>query len=99
MIKVSDKCNMCCDYCFQGEGVSKGVFSDIDDLKNFLRDLPTGDTLDVKFIGGEPLIYSDSIKRMIKELRKLERTKDVHFRFGLTTNGLYFKSLIELIKE
>lgn len=99
MIKVSDKCNMCCDYCFQGEGVSEGVFSDIDDLKNFLRDLPTGDTLDVKFIGGEPLIYTDSIKRMVKEIRKLERTKDVHFRFGLTTNGLYFKSLIELIKD
>lgn len=99
MIKISDNCNMSCNYCFQGDGVSKGIFTDIDDLKIFLKDLPTGDTLDVKFIGGEPLIYSDSIKRFVKEIRKVERIKDVHFRFGLTTNGICYNSLLELLDE
>ena len=44
--------------------------------------------LEVDFFGGEPLLNFGVVKKLVAYGRELEKTKDKHFRFTLTTNGV-----------
>ena len=40
------------------------------------------------FFGGEPLLNFDVVKKLVAYGREIEKEKDKHFRFTLTTNGV-----------
>ena len=99
MIKTSGSCNMNCKYCFEKNKIGSKFFTDHKQLKRFLESIELDSVLTAKFIGGEPLMEVENLRRAVKELKKLERTKDTRLVFGLTTNGLKMDELISLIRE
>ena len=44
--------------------------------------------LEVDFFGGEPLMNFEVVKQLTAYARSIEKEKNKHFRFTLTTNGM-----------
>ena len=57
-IYLGSKCNLNCAYCH------KEITDDVQVSEEFIARLKTMDDLVVKFMGGEPLLYMDTIKRL-----------------------------------
>ena len=93
-LHIAHDCNLACRYCFAGEGEYHG--------KRALMSLETGKkaldflvensgsrrNLEVDFFGGEPLMNFDVVRALTAYGRELEKSRDKHFRFTLTTNGV-----------
>ena len=87
-------CNLCCEYCFAGQGRFHG--------KSALMPFETGKAaldylvahsgsrhnLEVDFFGGEPLMNFEVIKQLVAYARSIEKDAGKTFRFTLTTNGV-----------
>lgn len=74
------KCNLGCDYCDTAKAGGKlyGVY----DLLNRVNKIDGLDRIDtVSITGGEPLLYSDFLKRFLPQLKKRD------FKVYLETNG------------
>lgn len=97
MIKTSGTCNLNCSYCFEKNRLNGKYFSDYKALLKFLRKLPIGNKLIIKFIGGEPLCNIPAIIEAAKQLKKIERYKETQVIFGMTTNGIEVSSLLSLL--
>lgn len=93
-LHIAHDCNLACRYCFAGEGEYKGDRSlmSLDVGKKALDFLVENSgsrrNLEVDFFGGEPLLNFDVVKELVAYGREIEKTKDKHFRFTLTTNGV-----------
>lgn len=90
---------MNCKYCFEKNSMNGKGFNDFKSLLYFLKKLPLSQECNIKFIGGEPMIKYDTILDAIKILSKIERYKDTHITFGMTTNGSFDKELLSLLDE
>jgi 7-carboxy-7-deazaguanine synthase len=82
-------CNLKCSYCDEIEKRyevydTKRVVSEIKKLSK-KENIKT-----ISFTGGEPLLYVDEIKSIIKELNG--------YKFMLETNGIFYKELKKIIK-
>ncbi|MDD4189111.1 MAG: thioether cross-link-forming SCIFF peptide maturase [Eubacteriales bacterium] len=93
-INIAHDCNMRCGYCFASTG-SFGHGRLLMDKETGFRaiDYLTANSgsrvnLEVDFFGGEPLMNFDAIVEIINYARSIEKTKNKHFRFTITTNGL-----------
>ena len=84
-IYLGSKCNLNCAYCH------KEITDDVQVSEEFIARLKTMDDLVVKFMGGEPLLYMDTIKRFITELPKA--------KFVITTNGVLLDEHIEYFRK
>ena len=93
-INIAHDCNLCCRYCFAGEGEYKGdrALMPLDVAKQSLDFLVAHSgsrrNLEVDFFGGEPLMNWDVVKQTVEYGRSLEEKYDKKFRFTLTTNGV-----------
>lgn len=93
-INIAHDCNLCCKYCFAGEGEYKGdrALMPLDVAKKSLDFLVENSgnrrNLEVDFFGGEPLMNWNVVKKTVEYGRELEKKYDKNFRFTLTTNGV-----------
>lgn len=93
-LHIAHDCNLSCRYCFAGEGEYKGNRSlmSFETGKKALDFLVENSgnrrNLEVDFFGGEPLLNFDVVKQIVAYGRQIEREKEKHFRFTLTTNGV-----------
>ena len=101
VVKVTDLCNFNCSYCFENENTRRknNVFAKEKELLEFLKKFNIDDRLDFRFFGGEMFLYPKRIESIYKEIKKLERTKDVSIHFSFVTNASMPDSIIYLIKK
>lgn len=94
-LNVAHDCNLACKYCFADEGSYNGgprclmSFDVGKQALDFLVD-HSGHrhNLEVDFFGGEPLMDFEVVKKLVAYGRSIEKEKDKHFRFTITTNGV-----------
>lgn len=91
ILNVTERCNMRCKYCaYSGLYEGQRTHSDRDmtsataikALNHFLQNM--SDDACISFYGGEPLLKSDLIKRVIGHV---ESVADKKIRYSMTTNG------------
>lgn len=93
-LHVAHTCNLNCEYCFAGQGKYHGEdaimsFETGKKALDFLvENSGTRKNLEVDFFGGEPLVNFDVVKKLVEYARSIEKEKNKHFRFTLTTNGV-----------
>lgn len=93
-LHIAHDCNMCCKYCFAGEGEYSGDRSLMSfevgkrALDFLLEQSGSRKNLEVDFFGGEPLLNFDVVKQLVAYARSIEKEKGKNFRFTLTTNGV-----------
>jgi six-Cys-in-45 modification radical SAM protein len=93
-LHIAHDCNLACRYCFAGEGEYKGDRSLMSyevgkkALDFLVENSGNRRNLEVDFFGGEPLLNFEVVKRLVAYGREIEREKEKHFRFTLTTNGV-----------
>lgn len=93
-LHIAHDCNLACRYCFAGEGEYKGDRSLMSyevgkkALDFLVANSGNRRNLEVDFFGGEPLLNWEVVKKLVAYGRQIEQTKDKHFRFTLTTNGV-----------
>ncbi|MDR0486003.1 MAG: radical SAM protein [Elusimicrobiota bacterium] len=82
------ECNLNCIYCIQKESKPQTGDKKIEInpdiypfIKGLLKNSPSGHQIRVIFYGGEPLLYLDKIKTIVKKLKN----KKIHFQ--IITNG------------
>lgn len=93
-LHVAHTCNLNCEYCFAGQGRYHGK----DAIMSFevgkkaldflVENSGSRHNLEVDFFGGEPLVNFNVVKELVKYARSIEKEKNKHFRFTLTTNGV-----------
>lgn len=93
-LHVAHDCNLACKYCFAGQGEyhgPRGLMS-LEVGKKALDFLCENSghrtNLEVDFFGGEPLMNWEVVKELVRYGRSIEKEKNKHFRFTLTTNGM-----------
>lgn len=93
-LHVAHTCNLNCSYCFAAQGKYHGerALMSFETGKRALDFLIENSgnrkNLEVDFFGGEPLMNFDVVKRLVEYARSIEKEKNKHFRFTLTTNGV-----------
>ena len=93
-LHIAHDCNLACRYCFAGEGEYQGdrslMSSEVGKkaLDFLVENSGSRRNLEVDFFGGEPLLNIEVVKEIVAYGRKLEKERDKHFRFTLTTNGV-----------
>ena len=93
-LHIAHDCNMCCKYCFAGEGEYSGDRSLMSfevgkrALDFLIEQSGSRKNLEVDFFGGEPLLNFDVVKQLVAYARSIEKEKGKNFRFTLTTNGV-----------
>lgn len=81
---LSEKCNLNCTYCNQDKWSKKEIdpYLFLEEYKRIRNEFPN-EPIKIDFFGGEPLMFIDLIKTIIKET---ENDKDISY--GMPTNGL-----------
>lgn len=93
-LNVAHDCNLRCKYCFAstgdfGSGRKLMLFETGKAALDFLiENSGSRRNLEVDFFGGEPLMNFDVVKRLVEYGRSIEKAKNKHFRFTVTTNGI-----------
>lgn len=93
-LHVAHTCNLNCEYCFAGQGRYHGKDSIMSfevgkkALDFLVENSGSRHNLEVDFFGGEPLVNFNVVKELVKYARSIEKEKNKHFRFTLTTNGV-----------
>lgn len=89
MIKLTNRCNLRCGFCSQGE--SKNVDLDWNTIMKVLQEANQYGVYEIVYSGGEPLLY-DRFREVI------EYGKQLGLRQVLVTNGIYLdKHLDEVL--
>lgn len=88
-------CNYNCPYCFEKGHDLRGVMNDetrnrtVRFIINKMQANPNLRRLEIRWFGGEPLLYLDMIELMSRELMKYCRDRHVEYSAGIVTNGRY----------
>lgn len=85
-VYLGSRCNLNCKYCHKEAEANEPVVSEA-----FLDKLSKIDDLTVKFMGGEPLLYMDTIKKFVDRLPNA--------KFAVTTNGVLLDDHIDYFRE
>ena len=93
-LNVAHDCNLACRYCFAEEGEYHGRRALMSEeagrqaLDFLVAHSGNRHNLEVDFFGGEPLMDWDVVKKLVAYGRSIEKEKNKHFRFTITTNGV-----------
>lgn len=91
-------CNLSCNYCYSRGGETKEIipFEIAQTAILSVRDNGSSDSLDIYLVGGgEPLLYPNLAKRIVKFAQSLYKTIRVH----IVTNGLFDQDTLGWIKS
>lgn len=80
-IEVTTKCNLYCKHCYEESSSECNSSLDYDSAKYILDELFENKISKIQFIGGEPLLIGDNLKKMI------EYAKDKFEYIEVFTNG------------
>ena len=96
-IMLGNACNMNCKYCLQHSLVTHSITSKVNsDVIDFLCEIAyekRDKGFPIMFFGGEPLLYFENIKEIVK---RLNSKKYLNFDFRVITNGKAMNS--EMVK-
>ena len=81
-IILLNDCNLRCDYCFIDKRVSKQLSAE--QIKDFIIKHYDFKPLEINFLGGEPLIAFDLVKKIVLSIPE---TVKQNCTFHLSTNG------------
>lgn len=93
-LHIAHTCNLNCSYCFASQGKYHGERALMSyevgkrALDFLVENSGSRRNLEVDFFGGEPLMNFDVVKKLVEYARSIEKEKNKHFRFTLTTNGV-----------
>ena len=93
-LHIAHTCNLNCSYCFASQGKYHGERALMSyevgkrALDFLIENSGTRRNMEVDFFGGEPLMNFDVVKQLVAYARSIEKEKNKHFRFTLTTNGV-----------
>lgn len=93
-LHVAHTCNLNCEYCFASQGKYHGDRAVMTyevgkrALDFLVENSGQRKNLEVDFFGGEPLLNWETVKRLVRYARSIEKSVDKNFRFTLTTNGM-----------
>ena len=98
VIHVTKECNMNCSYCYENDKDSTYTWKEV---KSFIVDIinnRTSNIFHIEFLGGEPLLAFDNIK---KSVNYIESLNDVEVNsYTITTNGTILDGeIVEFLKE
>lgn len=98
VFKCSSICNLNCSYCFLDKLTKTHNIAqyDFEDLAGLVRRLPLDDELEIFITGGEPSLAIETIRRGIRVIKKIERSRDVKIKFTVITNGTNMDGVIEI---
>ena len=86
-------CNYHCSYCFEKERsreqhMSKDTEIDVVSfIKKRIDQTPSIKKVNIKWFGGEPLLYLNTIKNITEKVYTYCRSKDIDYDSGIITNG------------
>lgn len=90
-IYMTDGCNLRCSYCYQGDSKNSSVLKQetLEQILDFItaKNLP-GDTIDIVFLGGEPLLNKRMLYKAIELIKSRYSELLELFRYHITTNGI-----------
>jgi uncharacterized protein len=92
-LAVAQKCNLACTYCYAQEG-SFGVEpknmereAALASLALLFRDAAPGESVNLAFLGGEPLVNRSLIRECTKRAVEIGENRSIRINFSITTNG------------
>jgi uncharacterized protein len=92
-LAIAQKCNLGCNYCYAAQG-QFGEAAKTMDLKTakqaidfLLKDKKEGDSVQISFMGGEPLMNRKGIQEATSYASSQAGLKKVKVNFSITTNG------------
>jgi uncharacterized protein len=92
-LAVAQKCNLGCVYCYAQEGTFGGEPRDMDEgvahksVDLLLSEAAPGEKVMLAFLGGEPLVNRELIRRTTERAARLAEERGVQVGFSITTNG------------
>jgi uncharacterized protein len=92
-LAVAQKCNLGCTYCyaqegsFGGEPKNMGRDAALASLELLFRDAAPGESVNLAFLGGEPLVNRALIVESTERAVEIGRSRSVLCNFSITTNG------------
>lgn len=99
-------CNYHCVYCFENrrsreQHMTKETESNtVSYIIKKAEQIPTLKKLDIKWFGGEPLIYLDTIRNISQQLSNYCQNHDIEYDSGLITNGsLLTEDVLETVLQ
>lgn len=85
VIHVTKECNCDCTYCYEDDKTSSYTWEEVRGFIDNILKFRTSDSFNVEFLGGEPLLAWDLIKKSYEYLEELE---DIYVGYYcITTNG------------
>lgn len=101
MIKVTEYCNLDCEYCFEKfeDKEHRKVFTkeQAKHVVEFLKNYKLDSRFEIKFNGGEISLIIPHLKQLMKIFRRLERYQDTQVYFSANSNGTNMDGILELI--
>jgi len=92
-LAIAQKCNLGCSYCY-AEGGSFGRTESMMSLdiakravEQLIRGCPTGERVNIAFLGGEPLTNREVLIAVTEFTAALAAARNVQASFSVTTNG------------
>lgn len=92
-LSVAQACNLACSYCYADGGAFGGTRRRMTwpvakaAVDRLIAETPPGGAVNIAFMGGEPLIARDLIRRATDHAVRRAATRAVRVGFSLTTNG------------
>lgn len=85
-LMITEDCNYRCKYCYEKKHCKKFMSeSVIESVVEWIANTNTNEVIIIRFHGGEPLLYMENIKLVVKLLK--EKFTNTPIVFELTTNG------------
>jgi len=107
VFETTDHCNLSCSYCSLGELYNFGKKDRknintryaINFLKYIFHIKSKNSKLIISFFGGEPLVNSDFIKKIVEMAKQLNIEKKLDLEFNMTTNATLIHRHIQFLVE
>lgn len=101
-LEINQKCNLKCKYCYlqekNGEEMSEEVLCSAIDFGVQNATNHNDKKLDIDFIGGEPLINFELIKKAVAYAKLKALNHNIEVSFMITTNGLLLnKEIVDFL--
>lgn len=100
-VNVSQVCNLACTYCAAGgdgtygSNVSKlNLDTTYAQLKWLMDKVPNGEMFEIRYLGGEPLLYPSVVRDIANYARLQAAGRNIQLQFSITTNGTLITSKV-----